>query len=154
MPYIRKATEADAATVASRLREADRNETRAALGMTPEVVLPLSIQNSPHVWAMVQDDDTPMGLFGVDPVRGYDFMGICWMVSTNDIFKHKRQLIRQCRDELDKLHDIYPLLGNHVDVRNTSHVRWLRWLGFSFLRVVQDYGVEQRPFIEFARLRK
>jgi hypothetical protein len=53
---------------------------------------------------------------------------------------------------LHRLHKLYPLLGNHVDIRNTKHTKWLKRMGFSFLRVLPEYGVERRPFIEFARL--
>ena len=153
MPTIRRATYSDAVYVAPRLREADKQECMATLGLPPELAIPPSVDGTRGVWAMCHDDDTPFGLFGIDPVDQNPELGIVWMVSTDDLFKYKRDLVKLSHAMIDRLHDDYPLLGNHVDERNTKHIRYLRWLGFSMLKRHPKFGVEKRPFIEFARLR-
>ncbi|TPI67597.1 hypothetical protein FJ420_01945 [Mesorhizobium sp. B3-1-3] len=152
MITIRRAKEADAVFLAPRLRAADRDEIQAALGMTPEAALPL-FTNGNYVWAGVEPNGEPFGLFGIDPVNGNPHLGIVWMVSTPAILKYRRDLLTMTPKWLKRLHRVRPLLGNHIDARNTLHIRWLRRMGFSFLRTHEEFGVEKRPFHEFARLR-
>jgi hypothetical protein len=40
---------------------------------------------------------------------------------------------------------------NYTYAKNTVHHRWLKWLGFTFLRKV-NLGPEGKPFIEFAKI--
>ncbi len=151
MITMREATVADAIAVSPRLRESDRQEFIAALGYTPEVALPLGIASG-DAWAMEVDGKVE-ALLGVSPVARHAYFGLVWMVTTDVIFKHRRDLLRLTPGVLNMLHDRFPLLGNHVDARNDKHIAWLRRAGFSLLREVPDYGVERRPFIEFAKLR-
>lgn len=153
MAYIRRATVADAIYVAPRLREADKQETWAYLGLDPLNVLPRNVAQDPNTWTMVGNDGSPVGLFGVSAVATLPYFGLVWMCSTDAIHDHKRELIVMAPQWLDKLHALHPLLGNHIDARNTVHVRWLRRMGFSLLRTHQHFGVEGRPFHEFARLK-
>lgn len=154
MITIRRAKVADAISLAPRLRDADRNECRAFLGLEPEVVLPLSVSQGDYNWAAIDPDGICQGLFGLDPVAGNPHLGIVWMVTSDEmITKHRRELVRMAPTRLARLHTIRPLLGNHIDARNTTHIRWLKRLGFSFLRTHPEFGVEKRPFHEFARLR-
>lgn len=46
-----------------------------------------------------------------------------------------------------------PILFNCVDQRNEVHINWLRWLGFKFVRIIPEYGIQKLPFIEFVRIR-
>jgi hypothetical protein len=120
--------------------------------MMPEAALPL-FASGDYVWAGVEPDGTVFGLFGLDPVHNNPHLGIVWMVTSPAIMQHRRELISMAPGWLAKLHRIRPLLGNHIDARNTLHIRWLRRMGFSFLRTHEEFGVEKRPFHEFARLR-
>ncbi len=154
MAHYRRATLADAIDLAPRLREADKNEFRAYLGIEPEAALPFDIGNGDgDKWAMIGDDGRVFGLFGVQAVDQHPTFGLVWMVSSDDIWKYRRQFIETTPKVLEMLHRKYPLLGNHIDARNTKHVYWLRRLGFSFLRTIPEFGVQRRPFHEFARLR-
>ena len=153
MTTLRRATIADAVHVAPRLREADKQECMATLGLPPEVALPLSFENDNDSWAMVNDAGEPFGLFGVDPIDQHDYFGLIWMVSTPELFSNRKELIRLSPLMIDALHKDHELLGNHVDKRNVSHIRYLKWLGFKMLREIPEHGVEKRPFIEFIKLR-
>ncbi|MGN6552079.1 MAG: hypothetical protein ACTHJ3_19615 [Pararhizobium sp.] len=123
------------------------------LGLEPQVALPLTLETTPHAWAMIDDDGQCIGLFGVQGVDLHPYFGIVWMCSSPELLRYRRLLLTEAPKWLERLHDLYPLLGNHIDVRNTTHVRWLLRMGFSLLRVVPEIGVERRPFIEFAKLR-
>lgn len=153
MVIIRRAEVADAVSLAPRLREADRQECKAHVGIDPKLLLPYSVATGGPTWAFIDGMGKCIGLFGLNAVDQNPDFGTVWMVTSDDVFKHKRQILRDSPIWLNKLHDHYPLLGNHVDARNRTHIRWLKWLGFSMLRVIPEFGVERRPFIEFAKLR-
>lgn len=63
----------------------------------------------------------------------------------------RSQFLRECRRYLAGMEQLYPVLFNLIDERNTVHMRWLRWMGFTFIRRT-TYGHEQRPFLEFIKL--
>lgn len=151
MVIVREARVADAVSLAPRLRRADRRECIANTGIAPEIILPYSVGSPGPTWAF-DDGEKCIGLFGLDAVDQNPEFGIVWMVTSDDIRAHRRQLLAESPSWLEALHRTYPLLGNHVDARNTVHIRWLRWLGFSMLRVIPEFGAERRPFIEFAKL--
>lgn len=153
MAFIRKATVSDAVKIAPNLRPADRRECLSATGRTPEDILPLLISAGEYAMTFVGDDGEPVGIYGVDGVDNNPKFGIVWMVTTPAIYRYKRWLIKEAPKRLKHLHKMYPLLGNHIDARNTAHIRWLRWLGFSFLRLRESFGHDRTPFYEFARLR-
>jgi hypothetical protein len=109
------------------------------------------------VWTV---DGVPECAIGVLPVCGqepgtaYELTGAVWMLGTNELLKHVRYMVKNLPSVIDMLHDHYPLLGNYVDQRNTTHISFIKHCGFKLLRVIPDYGVERRPFIEFVKLRK
>lgn len=151
MIELRAATVADATSIAPRLRKEDRAECLAAYGLTPEVLLPLSV-NLSETWVFTVKGQ-PEVILGLSPVDQHPTFGIVWMMATPEILKHKREMIKRLPEVLDMLHDRYELLGNHIDARNKVHLQWLRRSGFSLLRLHPKFGVEKRPFYEFARLR-
>jgi len=153
MLTIRRAKVADAVSLAPRLRDADRAECFAAAGASPELLLPLQVEQGSYVWAAEDQEGIVQGLFGVDVVKANRHFGTIWMMTSDAVLQHKRDLVRLAPKWLARMHRIRPLLGNRIDARNTLHVRWLRRLGFVFLKTIPDHGAERRPFHEFARLR-
>ena len=63
-----------------------------------------------------------------------------------------REFLPESRKWVEKINQDYLVLTNYVDVRNTAAKRWLRWLGFRFVRIVEDFGYEKRPFYEVVRI--
>lgn len=151
--FIRPATLDDANYIAPRLREADKAECDASLACPAEWVLPQFALHGYRCWAFGLNDGTPVGLFGVDPAPGAPQVGIAWACSTPVVTQYKYDFLRRSPEILGKLHAEFPILTNTVDARNTLHHRWLRWLGFSFLREFPTWGARNLPFYEFARLR-
>ena len=148
--FVRGATEDDIPLVAPRLREADRNEVLAVTGVAPELSLRGMVQAADQAFALCTEDGTPQGLLGVTSVSGLEDAGYVWLLFTDALYDHRIEFLRRCREWLSILHTTHPLLLNYVDERNTVHVKWLRWLGFTILRRV-PYGAEGRPFLEFVR---
>lgn len=151
-PGIRPATIDDVRHVARNLRQEDRDEVRALTGAPPELMLPECFKVSRATWAIHGWDPEPRGLFGLQDVYDNPEVGWAWMVLCPIVTEYPIHFLRGCRDLLPLAHSFHPIVTNHVDERNTVHIKWLRWLGFSFLRRIERWGAESRPFLEFARL--
>lgn len=155
MLQARPATATDADHLAPRLRETDLNEIQAATGEAPLVALERSLAISEPCYAIVDEHDEAVALFGVVPDANapVDDAGIVWLVGSRDLLEHSFAFLRNCREWVRRLHQPYRLLWNCVDIRNEVHIRWLKWCGFTLHTLIEEYGVERRPFYEFAKVR-
>lgn len=153
MGYIREVTPEDVAWLAPRLRAADREELRVSTGIPPEIALARGVARSAPCFAGVSSRDDQLALlFGAGPDPRHPDTGIVWLVGSDLITQRPLEFSRLCRPMLAELHRAYPLLWNLVHARNVVHVNWLRWMGFSFLKLHPRLGVGREPFYEFARL--
>jgi len=148
----RPATLHDCHYMAERLRPADAAEVYAAAGASPLSALVEGFETSEEPMVGVTDDDTPVCMGGVGAVEGDPLAGCVWMLATTDIEKHKMSFLRRSKPWVEEWNKKYPVLFNCVDERNELHIKWLRWLGFTFIRRHPLWGYEKRPFIEFVRL--
>ena len=78
-------------------------------------------------------------------------LGMIWLLSSPEIKNISIPFLRNCNGVLDLYLKAYPVLYNYIDARNLLHVKWLRWLGFNFIKVHYDFGYEKRKFIEFVK---
>ncbi|NPU64598.1 hypothetical protein HL667_06275 [Bradyrhizobium sp. 83012] len=138
--------------IAKNLRQADRNECDAMCAAPPELILPQAVKPHRAVWTFHTNDGLPVGVFGVDPTS-IEEVGIVWMVSTPVVNEHRREFLVESRPYVLALNNDFPIITNFVDARNTLHHRWLKWLGFSFLRRIEQWGARSVPFYEFARMK-
>jgi len=153
MPKVRPALLEDAAKLAPRLREADLQEIKANLGEDPLTVLKQGIADSDLCYAAVSEDE-PIALFGVVPDTDDRDVGLVWLLGSDELTRHAVFVLRNSRKWVEILQQRYRILWNHIDARNELHIRWLQWSGFTLLRRIEQYGVEQRPFYEFERVRE
>ena len=153
MIRVRPAVAADAALLAPKLRAADLRELAAASKETPLSLLEHGIASSNPCYAIVDTHDAPIALFGASPDTRRANAGLVWLLASDELVKYSLVFLRHGRTWLDRLHERYELLWNYVDARNEEHIRWLQWCGFTFLRRVEEHGVERRPFYQFARRR-
>lgn len=152
--FVRPATLADVEFVAANLREADRQEILAAVGIEPTLALPAYINEGREVYAAgLQLDNRAEVLFGYDPIFGMDRAAVAWLLSTDRIYEHPVEFVMQSQKLLDEAHQRFDLLTNFIDARNTRHIRWLQRLGFHMIRKVDKYGYAGIPFIEFVSYR-
>lgn len=140
----------DVDSLAPRLRQADIDEIRAASGLDPETALTLSRQVSSMCFT-VFGDGKQIAMFGVRPEENPS-IGRIWMLGSEEIHDHRFGFLRRSKSWVDFLQDRYPILYNYIDARNSVHIRWLHWLGFSFINEEQNYGFEQRLFYQFVRI--
>lgn len=143
---VRPATAADALAMCPLVRDEDMAEVQA-LGRTVFEALMEGLSYGAYV---VERHRVPVAIFGVAPVSpGF---GAVWMLGTHELKDIRWLFLRESRRWLSVLGDGYELLGNVVDARNHLHIRWLQWLGFSFVQLIPAFGKERRPFYEFCRV--
>lgn len=147
MAYVREFKEADIEHLAANLRPSDLQEVQAASGMSPEVALGYGLGQKSFV---IINNENPVAVYGVTPSATPQF-GAVWMLATTEFHQVGRQFLRECRAGVDDLCREFEMVFNYSDARNKVHHRWLKWCGFNFIRTV-NYGVEDRPFIEFAKI--
>jgi len=142
--YIHPITLEAATEVASNLRPDDLREVEEGHGINPTALPFLMSQNPSYVYFTVPDGKTA-GMAGV----GNE--GDIWMLCTPHIHRYPITFAREAKRYVDSRTE--PLLWNIVDIRNTAHLRLLRFLGFKFLRKL-EHGPNNVTFIEFCRVRR
>lgn len=150
MQYWRESVIEDAYSLAPRLREADKQEIRAAVGMTPLAGLLYCLETSNPALTIIKDGEPPLGVFGLTPDPD-NFAASVWMLAANEITKYPMTFMKNAIKWVQKTNTEYPVLYNYVDARNTLHIKWLRWMGFTFLNA-KRMGPENRLFFEFVRI--
>ena len=149
MGHLRKANLEDLRYVANNMREMDKLEAFYQSGQEPLQALQFTYICSKVNMAIADDNDQPIGLCGV--VEG----GVIWMVATDKLFentKYKIQLIRKGRKWVESLLKKYKVLYNFVYAENDSAIKWLKSLGFTFIKYHEEYGMQNKPFYEFLRI--
>ena len=150
MISVRKSTKEDARYIATNLREADKMELKA-----------LGIQNN---YACLKDAisetvcytgylyEKPVTMFGISPIEAG--VGSVWLLGTDDIAERMPvSFLKYSKRLLPHLMEWYTIACNMVDKRNTVHINWIKWLGFSFIREV-TFGPENNIFYEFAKIKE
>lgn len=128
-PHTRLASVDDCAELALTLREADRIELAmgGSSGAYEALVRGVAMSEDPQ--AIINPQGEVVGIVGVVPMG--PFSGSPWMLAADGLEDIKWRFLRECRTQLNALHDRYPFLHNHVWEGNTTHIRWLKWLGFT-----------------------
>lgn len=140
--HLHPATIEAAISVASNLIDSDYREAVEGHGINPIIHIPLSIQDGDHVYFK-----TPSGKAAA--IGGVSNEGQLWMLSTPDIHECPRLFLRETKRWVDTRP--HKLLWNIVDKRNTTHLKYLKYLGCSFLRELK-HGPNNLSFIEFCKI--
>lgn len=141
----------DETQLVPKLRAEDFAELTATSTRPPVELLRLGAEQSAPSCSILNAQGEVVGMFGVVPVA--PGCGRVWLLGSDELIKNplRRQFIRESHKYLDGLFKQYPLLFNVIDEQNTIHIRWLKWLNFTFIRRIPAYGLEQRPYLEFVR---
>lgn len=152
-PYVRSATAEDVEFVAAHMRRQDADEA-GALGFSPLHALRMSRDNSIVSYTLTEPDGTPGAVLGVTPGSFGPQWGAVWLLGTPSIEKFPMTFLRHSKGVLDALFERTGKEGlyNFTHEANEVHHKWLRWLGFRFLRKVSLPPFDE-TFIEFAKLR-
>mgnify|MGYP003132191626 CR=1 FL=1 len=151
MISFRKSTVEDAKYIAMNLRKADIRELEA-LGVDNKYkqLKDAACLGGGCFTGMLYD--TPATMFGVVPIQ--EGIGSIWLLGTNSITDRVPiGFLKYSRKLLPVLMEPYNLVGNLVHKENKVHIKWLEWLGFTFIREV-TYGPKNEQFIEFAKIKE
>jgi hypothetical protein len=150
---VRPSAARDAIDMAPRLRVEDMAEIAAASGRPPVEALGEGFACSRPCFT-VEYNGRPAAMFGVVPSPDTEFprLGVVWLLGTDAVRVFGRPFLRHSREWLVRACEGYDVVGNFVDERNTAHVRWLKWLGFTFLKRHEHFGRLGLPFMEFVKI--
>lgn len=137
----------DIAQILPIVRQADIDEITEALGIPMEQALHDAITGSLNAKQIVVDGKV-VAVFGdaVHSILGS--IGVPWLISTVYVEQHARAFLKVCKPEVHGMLTRHQHLVNYVDARNTSAIRWLKWLGFDFGPAV-PYGARRFLFHSF-----
>lgn len=147
---IRRATRLDAKLLAPHLRRADRDECFASYG-DPNDALPISVVMSTRAFSVIAPErEEPLAIFGWVE-ESAEFARV-WMMGSDHLLTpdRRRLFLSESRRIVDLLNARFPLIGNDIDARNTLHIRWLKWLGFTFI-TKRKAGPQDLLFYSFVR---
>ena len=120
--------------LAPRLRPEDIIEiTVASPELELEEILNLCVETSTDSYAVVDEDDGCVAVFGVRDMD--EDSGIPWFLSCDLFFtKYKKRFIKEGPEFLKKLFGSKKHLYNYVSQDNTRSQRWLQSLGFTIYK--------------------
>jgi len=150
MIEVRPTERDDAERLAPNLRQADLDEIKAGSGWNPYLALLVGIDASKECYTATIDGE-PVAIFGVCGDENPS-VGRIWLLGSDIIKSHRIDFLRKSIEWVKHFQELYPVLYNNIDARNHVHIRWLQWLGFTFIQVFPNYGAEQRPFYQFVRM--
>lgn len=144
---VRKATLKDIHELAPKMREADKKEILASdnVGPTEALLLPFNFKNAKIYSGIGTKEEGVVCMFGSTPTDNKDF-GVAWMLSSEQLFNHKKTFIKECPYWINHMGQGYKYLYNFVDKRNTKALRWLKFIGFNIIEEIPEYGYSKIPF--------
>lgn len=126
------------APLAARMREMDRIEV-GAFGRTPETALRLGLASS--VWALTAlVDEEPHAMMGVSPRNMIEGVGIPWMLGSERIYDHGRDLVRYGPSIIAEMRRSFERLENVVHTGNVRAIRFLRHFGWEISEQLETHG--------------
>jgi len=144
----------DVRAVGNNLRQADLDEIKARGVPDPIEALQVSYEASKPEGYTAMSGGIPIAMMGVVPYEDNPRFGSIWLLGTDAIADLvPMTFLKWSRRFLPVMMEPYDMVSNIIDKRNTVHLKWLRWLGFSFIREV-IHGPENRSFYEFAKVNK
>jgi len=145
---LRDVEQGDVEVLSNNLREADRDELEAATSIDVHTLIKDSVEMSTYTQTGLIDDEL-VCMWGVCPISMIGRKGSPWMLSTTLIEKYPLTFLKRCKPVVKKFTESYTFLENHVDVRNTVAIHWLKWLGFKFDEP-KPWGIKGMDFQRFS----
>jgi len=146
--YVRPAILKDALELAPTIRTGDREEIQASGNISPlkALVVPFT-QDRAKIYSVIgTESEGVIGMFGVASCADPEY-GVAWMLSSEKLFKHTKQFIKECPQWIEEMGKGYKYLYNFVDKRNWKSLKWLQYLGFEPSTEIKDYGYGKIPFL-------
>ena len=154
MSYIRESSLGDPALLAPNLRQADIEEIDAVTHLSPYEVLLAGYHISDPCRTLVGDSGNIVAMFGVSPIPSEDNkkLGVIWCLTSPEMFKIKKYFVRAAYEEIPLMSKGYDKVLNFVYEKNTTHIRWLKAMGFDMSPTPQPFGRLKKPFYYFEKV--
>ena len=144
---IRPATYEDCLTLAPNLRQEDKDEVWESHGYLPEEALIISFKASPNAQVGTINGEI-VCMFGVAPDED-SHRGSPWMLASDLIKDVSGEFLRRDKEVLRGMSAGYTFLFNYAWSKNTMHLRWLKWLGFTIDKDPVPIGRNREIFYGF-----
>ena len=133
MLYVEKSTPEHAFDLAFDLRQEDKYEVALA-GHTPleALIAPFRYTRDGVNTYTVLDSGIPVAMFGVISTPHNIRHGSVWFLSSYKLDKNMRYFTKRTKKWVDYFLSDYDFVYNFVPENNTTTIKWLKWLGFSF----------------------
>jgi hypothetical protein len=105
---------------------------------------------SDECWTIVHEGRA-IGMFGVAPLEGD--LGAIWLLASDDLPQIRWWFLKKTRPWVAHFMSKYPKLTNLVDSRNSVHLKWVKWAGFTIVGEVPDVGPDRVTFLQFEKIR-
>lgn len=147
--YVKSTTHDDILELCETIRKEDKEEVIASHGDIYTGLME-SFSSSDFTETIFTKDDLVAGIYGVSPLG----LGIAspWMLSSIYLPEVWREFLRGSREWVKNVNKRYPVLTNCVDAEYELSINWLKFLGFTFINRIENYGVNPKPFLEFVRI--
>jgi len=149
--HYRKSEFLDCREIAPLMRSQDVTEIGYSNGLAPLRALQEAYRVSEVCNSIIHADGSVVGMFGV---ANNGVFGSPWLLGTDKIIETRHEFIPQAKTWVEAMNSIYPILLNFVHVDNTVSKKWLKSLGFEFIKLEEEYGVGKQPFYQFVRIKK
>ena len=151
MHHYRPSILSDCLELAPNMREQDVTEVSYSNGLSPLDALQASYRASQECNTIIHEDGSVVGMFGLsDSV----IFASPWLLGSDKLVETKRVMLPVSAKWVEEMNTKHPILLNYVHVDNTVSKRWLKSLGFNFIKLEQEFGVGKQPFYQFVRIKK
>lgn len=134
------------------LRPEDRRELEDSSGLSArECLYRFVLMGDPAVTLRTHEGDM-IGMLAAVPVSAN--VASIGMAGSELIAQRAPSFLRGSREALRHLHQRYDGLICTADARNSVHLNWLEWLGFTATRRVFGYGAGGIEGVEFASIKR
>lgn len=125
--------------IAPLMRKRDRLEVEAGCGATLEVAMAIALLES-HYARVCFYGMEPLAMFGLANLSILGSSAQVWCFGTTVIDRHPLVFARASKRALVELHQYAPILTNKVDASDESALRWLAFLGATYVLQPQVCG--------------
>lgn len=126
------------------MRDEEIAEIWASHGVRPEDIILYLTESSRDVSTVLYKGKV-LCITGIVPFSLISDVASPWLLTTNEMKKYPRILLKGTKFFLDKWKKEYRILENQVDARYTASLRWAKWAGFTIYDA-EPYGYLQLPF--------
>lgn len=139
-------TSGHARIVANNMRPQDMEEIRAGWRLEPEEAILTAIRSSPEAAAVFYGLEL-WAIFGIAHLTILGESAQVWCFGTTAIDRHAFAFARESKRILSYLHSHARILTNYVDAGDRKALRWLEYLGATYVLQPQMRG--GRLFAQF-----